>query len=141
MVNGSSGQSGSSFPSAKSPVKNDIVQIHGCSKTYIVNEQEAGAVATLRGIFHRKKTEVPAVDDISFSMAPGEIVGFLGPNGAGKTTTLKMLSGLLYPTRGNAVVLGHIPWNGEKTFLRQITLVMVSAISWYGILPPFIHLN
>ena len=51
-------------------------------------------------------------------------MGFLGPNGAGKTTTLKMLSGLLYPTRGNATVLGHIPWKREKTFLRQITLVM-----------------
>ena len=101
-----------------------VVHIQGLSKTYIVNQQEAGAKATIQGIFHRKKIEVPAVDDISFDLAPGEIVGFLGPNGAGKTTTLKMLSGLLYPTRGNATVLGHIPWKREKSFLRQITLVM-----------------
>jgi ABC-2 type transport system ATP-binding protein len=101
-----------------------VVRIQGLTKTYFVNQQEAGAKATIRGIFRRKKTPVQAVDDISFNMAPGEIVGFLGPNGAGKTTTLKMLSGLLYPTGGTASVLGHTPWKREKAFLRQITLVM-----------------
>ncbi len=65
-----------------------------------------------------------AVDGISFEIAPGEIVGFLGPNGAGKTTTLKMLSGLLYPTGGEARVLGHVPSKRERDFLRRITLVM-----------------
>jgi ABC-2 type transport system ATP-binding protein len=124
MVNGNQDKSGSRSSPAKPTGANAVVQIQGLSKTYTVNEQEAGAKATILGIFHRKKTEVPAVDDISFSMAPGEIVGFLGPNGAGKTTTLKMLSGLLYPTRGNATVLGYIPWKREKAFLRQITLVM-----------------
>ena len=65
-----------------------------------------------------------AVDEISFEIAPGEVVGFLGPNGAGKTTTLKMLSGLLYPTSGEARVLGHVPSKRERDFLRRITLVM-----------------
>ena len=101
-----------------------IVHIQGLSKTYVVNQQEAGTSATVQGIFHRKKIEVHAVEDISFDMAPGEIVGFLGPNGAGKTTTLKMLSGLLYPTKGIVTVLGHTPSKREKSFLRQITLVM-----------------
>jgi ABC-2 type transport system ATP-binding protein len=100
------------------------VRIQDLSKTYFVNQQEAGAKSDYRGIFRRKKTPVQAVDDISFNMAPGEIVGFLGPNGAGKTTTLKMLSGLLYPTSGTATVLGYNPWKREKAFLRQITLVM-----------------
>jgi len=68
------------------------------------------------GSFTGKKTEVPAVDDISFSMAPGEIVGFLGPNGAGKTTTLKMLSGLLYPTREMPSCWGTFPGNGRNHF-------------------------
>jgi ABC-2 type transport system ATP-binding protein len=113
-----------------------IVYIQGLSKTYIVNQQEAGATATIKGIFHRNKIEVPAVDDISFSLAPGEIVGFLGPNGAGKTTTLKMLSGLLYPTRGTATVLGHIPWKREKSFLRQITLVMGQRNQLVWDIPP-----
>jgi ABC-2 type transport system ATP-binding protein len=64
------------------------------------------------------------VDGLTFDLLPGEIVGFLGPNGAGKTTTLKMLSGLLHPTGGEVRVLGSIPWKRERTFLRQITLVM-----------------
>ena len=107
MVNENSDKPDRSFSrTAKSPMTGSVVHIQGLSKTYIVNQQEAGATATIRGIFHRKKIPVPAVDDISFNLAPGEIVGFLGPNGAGKTTTLKMLSGLLYPTRGNATVLG-----------------------------------
>ncbi len=72
----------------------------------------------------RKWPEVRAVAAISFEIGPGEIVGFLGPNGAGKTTTLKMLSGLLYPSSGEARVLGHIPSRREKDYLRQITLVM-----------------
>jgi ABC-2 type transport system ATP-binding protein len=67
---------------------------------------------------------VRAVDAVSFSVEPGEVVGFLGPNGAGKTTTLKMLSGLLYPTAGEGLVLGHVPSRRERAFLRQITLVM-----------------
>jgi ABC-2 type transport system ATP-binding protein len=67
---------------------------------------------------------VRAVDGITFDVAPGEIVGFLGPNGAGKTTTLKMLSGLLYVTSGEARVLGHVPSKREREFLRRIALVM-----------------
>jgi len=124
MAGRNPGKPDSLSPPAKLTAAGPVVKIQGLSKTYTVNEQEAGAKATIRGIFHRQKTEVPAVDDITFSMMPGEIVGFLGPNGAGKTTTLKMLSGLLYPTRGNATVMGHVPWKREKTFLRQITLVM-----------------
>jgi len=66
---------------------------------------------------------VEAVKSINFEIEPGEIIGFLGPNGAGKTTTLKMLSGLLHPTGGQALVLGYEPHAREKDFLRQITLV------------------
>ncbi len=87
-------------------------------------EREAGLRAAARGLFRRRHREVRAVDDISFEIGQGEVVGFLGPNGAGKTTTLKMLSGLLYPTSGEARVLGHVPSKRERAFLSRITLVM-----------------
>ena len=100
------------------------IHIRDLRKIYIVHEREAGMLAALRSFVHRRVRQIAAVDGITFDVAPGEVVGFLGPNGAGKTTTLKMLSGLLYPTAGEATVLGHIPWHREKAFLRQITLVM-----------------
>ena len=99
------------------------VSVHDLSKTYIVNERSSGLKAALRGVFRREKKEVKAVQAINFEIQPGEIVGFLGPNGAGKTTTLKMLSGLLYPSGGEARVLGHLPHLRERQYLRQITLV------------------
>jgi ABC-2 type transport system ATP-binding protein len=100
------------------------VHVDGLSKTFIVPEREAGLRAAMRSLVRRKTRAVQAVDAIRFDIEPGEVVGFLGPNGAGKTTTLKMLAGLLYPTGGEVRVLGYVPSRREKTFLRQITLVM-----------------
>ena len=100
------------------------VQVSGLRKVYDVPEREAGLRASVRSLWRRQTKEVVAVDGISFDVEAGEVVGFLGPNGAGKTTTLKMLSGLLYPTTGSATVLGHVPWQREKAYLRQMTLVM-----------------
>jgi ABC-2 type transport system ATP-binding protein len=100
------------------------IHTDGLTKVYSVSQRESGMAAALASLVRRRTEEVRAVDGISFDLAPGEIVGFLGPNGAGKTTTLKMLSGLLHPTQGELTVLGHVPWKREKTFLRQITLVM-----------------
>jgi ABC-2 type transport system ATP-binding protein len=108
------------MPAMTSPA----VHIENLRKVYVVNQQGAGTKAALQGLVQRRKLEIPAVDGISFDLASGEVVGFLGPNGAGKTTTLKMLSGLLHPTSGDVTVLGYVPWKREKSFLRQITLVM-----------------
>jgi ABC-2 type transport system ATP-binding protein len=100
------------------------IRVHDLHKTYVVSKRESGVLAALQSLVHRETEDIPAVDGISFELEAGEVVGFLGPNGAGKTTTLKMLSGLLHPTSGEIRVLGYTPWKREKTFLRQITLVM-----------------
>jgi ABC-2 type transport system ATP-binding protein len=101
-----------------------IIEANGLSKTYHVYQKKEGLFGALRGLFHREYKDVNAVENVSFTIEPGEIVGFLGPNGAGKTTTLKMLSGLIYPTRGTATVLGHVPWQREDAFRRRFALVM-----------------
>jgi len=101
-----------------------IIEADGLSKTYRVYQKKEGLLGALRGLFSREYKEVKAVENVSFKIEPGEIVGFLGPNGAGKTTTLKMLAGLIYPTTGTAQALGHIPWQREDTFRRRFALVM-----------------
>jgi ABC-2 type transport system ATP-binding protein len=100
------------------------IAVRELTKVYRVHERDAGLGAALRSLVRRKYREVRAVGGVSFDVAPGEVVGFLGPNGAGKTTTLKMLSGLLYPTSGEARVLAHVPWRREKEYLRRISMVM-----------------
>ena len=100
------------------------VHVDVLEKVFDVPEREPGLVAATKSLVRRKTRAVRAVDGISFGIEHGEVVGFLGPNGAGKTTTLKMLSGLLYPTGGEARVLGHVPSKREREFLRRITLVM-----------------
>jgi ABC-2 type transport system ATP-binding protein len=105
-------------------VAEPTVRVADLNKTFFVPERDPGLRAALKSLVKRANREVRAVDEISFEIAQGEVVGFLGPNGAGKTTTLKMLSGLLYPTSGEARVLGHIPSKREREFLSRITLVM-----------------
>jgi len=100
------------------------ITIQNLRKTYVVPERDTGLGAAIKSLFVRNTREVEAVKDITFTVEPGEVVGFLGPNGAGKTTTLKMFSGLLHPTSGNISVLGYKPFDRKKDFLQQITLVM-----------------
>ncbi len=94
------------------------------SKVYPVAIKQPGFKGTIDHFFHRTYREIKAVRDVSFSIEPGEIVGFLGGNGAGKTTTLKMLAGLIYPSTGLVTVSGHVPFKREAAFLKKITLVM-----------------
>jgi ABC-2 type transport system ATP-binding protein len=110
----------------------DPIVVDGLSKTYKVTDREGGFSASVKGFFKRTFKDVKAVQNVSFHIGKGEVVGFLGPNGAGKTTTLKMLSGLLHPTSGRASVLGHTPWQRSNDYLRSITLVMGqrNRLSW-----------
>ena len=101
-----------------------IIEATGLSKTYRVAQKKEGFLGAVRGLVRRQYKEVRAVEDVSFSIEPGEMVAFLGPNGAGKTTTLKMLSGLIYPTHGTARVLDFVPWERADAFRRRFALVM-----------------
>ena len=78
----------------------------------------------MKPLVKREYFDAKAVDDISFEIEEGELVGFIGPNGAGKTTTLKCLSGLLYPTNGHVSVLDYIPYERNYDYLKKIALVM-----------------
>jgi ABC-2 type transport system ATP-binding protein len=101
-----------------------IIEAMGLCKTYRVFQKADGFLGAVRGLVRRRYKSVRAVDDVSFTIEPGEMVAFLGPNGAGKTTTLKMLSGLIYPTSGSARVLGFVPWERADAFRRRFSLVM-----------------
>jgi len=106
------------------------------TKTYRVPEREAGLVAAVKSLGQRSYRDVKAVRAISFSIQTGEVVGFIGPNGAGKTTTLKMLSGLLYPTGGQAYVAGWTPWERRPGFLRAISMVQGNKSQMLWDIPP-----
>ncbi|MFA6193746.1 MAG: ABC transporter ATP-binding protein [Parcubacteria group bacterium] len=101
-----------------------IIKVSNLSKTYEYYKKQPGLWSSVKGLFHREKLYKKAVKEINFEIDEGELVGFLGPNGAGKTTTLKMLSGILYPTSGEAKVLGHTPWKREPQYQKQFALVM-----------------
>jgi len=105
-------------------VTDAVVEVRDLRKTFRVTERQEGLAATLRSFVRRQRRDINAVAGITFGIEAGEVVGFLGPNGAGKTTTLKMLSGLLYPTGGEARVLGFVPWRRENAYLQQMTLLM-----------------
>lgn len=112
------------------------IDVDHLSKHYQIHEKEPGLGGSLRSFFKREHLTLKAVDDISFEISPGEIVGFLGPNGAGKTTMLKILSGLLHPTCGRARVLDCYPYERHKEYLRNITLVMGQRQQLAWDLPP-----
>jgi ABC-2 type transport system ATP-binding protein len=101
-----------------------VISVSHLTKYYQVHKKAAGFTGSLRALFKREYYDAKAVDDISFEIDEGELIGFIGPNGAGKTTTLKCLSGLLYPTSGKVNVLGFTPFERKTQFLKQISLVM-----------------
>ena len=115
---------------------NKIIEVKNLTKTYDYFKKEPGLKNSFKNLFKRKKLFKKAVDDISFDINEGEIVGFLGPNGAGKTTTLKMLSGILTPNKGEIKVLDYNPEKREAEYQRQFALVMGQKNQLWWDLPP-----
>src|SRR5438552_11957706 len=101
-----------------------VIEVQGLTKSFRTYKKKPGLAGAIRGLFHREYEMTVAVKDVSFTIEEGELVGFLGPNGAGKTTTLKMLAGLLYPTSGQARVLGYVPWERRDGYRRQFALLL-----------------
>ncbi len=116
--------------------ENLVIEVKNLSKHFSVPVKEEGFGASVKSLFNRKYKTVKAVDKVSFSITEGEMVGFLGPNGAGKTTTLKMLTGILYPTKGDLQVLGFTPTDRLVAFQKQISLVLGQKNQLWWDLPP-----
>ncbi len=101
----------------------NMISVQNVKKYYKVAKRDKGLWQTIGSLFHRKYEIRKAVDDISFTIEKGEIVGFIGPNGAGKSTTIKMLSGILYPDNGEIEVKGYIPYKQRKQYVKNIGVV------------------
>ena len=100
-----------------------LIEVKGISKTFKIKDKSIGLKAKLKSIIKTNYINKKAVNNISFSIKKGEMVGFIGKNGAGKSTTIKMLSGILYPDGGEIKVDGFIPYKQRKKYVANIGVV------------------
>ncbi|MDR2618747.1 MAG: ATP-binding cassette domain-containing protein, partial [Treponema sp.] len=112
-----------------------FIEVSHVSKSYKIFKSGPGIGGALVSLFHREYTVKKAVEDISFSIERGEIVGYIGPNGAGKSTTIKMLSGVLIPDSGEISVGGIVPCKERKKNARRIGVVFGQRSQLYWDLP------
>ncbi|OAS88539.1 MULTISPECIES: ATP-binding cassette domain-containing protein [Metabacillus] len=100
-----------------------MITIEGLSKSFKVAKRTTGLRQSVKALFYREHFIVEALKDISFSIEPGEIVGYIGPNGAGKSTTIKLMSGILVPDRGTCSIMGYTPWKDRVSYVQNIGVV------------------
>lgn len=98
-----------------------MIEVKNLSKIYKVSRREAGMKSAWKNLFHRQYEEVKAIQNLSFFVEKGEMVGYIGPNGAGKSSTIKILSGILTPEEGNCIINGRIPWKERKEHVKGFT--------------------
>jgi len=111
------------------------IEVEDLVKTFKVAKRRPGMLGALRGVVHRRYEEVRALDGVSFSIEPGELVGYVGPNGAGKSTTVKVLSGILVPDSGRCTVMGRVPWDERIEHVRRIGVVFGQRTQLWWDLP------
>ncbi len=100
-----------------------MITLSNINKSFKVAQRNQGAAAAIKSMFKRDYKLIQALDDVSFSIAEGEIVGYIGPNGAGKSTTIKVMSGILVPDSGQCQIMGHTPWQSRREYVRHIGVV------------------
>lgn len=100
-----------------------MIEVSHITKTYRVAKRDAGFINAFHSLFHREYEEIRALDDVSFTIQDGEMVGYIGPNGAGKSSTIKILSGILTPDSGTCVINGRIPWENRIRHVADIGVV------------------
>ena len=102
-----------------------MIEMHHISKTFRVARRNAGMREAMKALFRREYTEIKALNDVSFTIGDGEMVGYIGPNGAGKSSTIKVMSGILHPdmNEGTCLIDDRIPWKQWKEHVRNIGVV------------------
>lgn len=100
-----------------------MIQVEHLSKTFKVQKRDPGMKEAMKALLHKEYEYVKALDDISFTIKDGEMVGYIGPNGAGKSSTIKILSGILTPGSGTCEINGRIPWMNRKAHVKDIGVV------------------
>jgi ABC-2 type transport system ATP-binding protein len=100
-----------------------IIEVHNLSKEFRTFRRREGVLGALQNLFVREYVTARAVDQVSFSIEPGEMVGYIGANGAGKSTTIKMLTGILVPTSGRVIANGYVPYRDRRRYTKHIGVV------------------
>lgn len=112
-----------------------MIYVENVSKEFKKVVKDSGLKGSVKSLFNRKYEVVKAVDNISFHVPEGEILGFIGANGAGKSTTIKMLTGILTPTSGNVKINGQIPYKNRKKYVKEIGVVFGQRTQLWWDLP------
>ena len=100
-----------------------MIKASHLSKGFVVNRRKSGLKQAAKSLFQRERTFIQALDDVSFTIPDGQVVGYIGPNGAGKSTTVKILSGILTPDSGSCLINGRTPWKQRREHVAEIGVV------------------
>ncbi len=112
-----------------------VIRVKNLEKTFRIAIRQPGLWGAVSGLFNRQYKTVKALEDVSFSIEPGELIGYIGPNGAGKSTTVKILSGILVPDAGEVEVLGLTPWKNRVETVKHIGVVFGQRTQLWWDLP------
>jgi ABC-2 type transport system ATP-binding protein len=100
-----------------------MIELKGISKSFKIAKRGAGLDKAVKSLFKREYEVIKALDDVSFTINEGEMVGYIGPNGAGKSTTIKIMSGILNPDKGECIINGRTPWKDRINHVKEIGVV------------------